>query len=88
MQVAMNPQNTVFDAKRLIGRKYTDPSVQEDIKHWPFKVVDGPDHKPLIEGKHPGAYRCASSIGICDLMRLWQELLLRESGLSLVSWLL
>ncbi|KAL7283565.1 heat shock protein HSS1 [Trametes coccinea BRFM310] len=52
-QVAMNPHNTVFDAKRLIGRKFTDPEVQADIKHYPFTVFDK-DGKPYIRVQYRG----------------------------------
>ncbi len=47
-QAILNPNNTIFDAKRLIGRKYNDPCVQSDLKHFPFNVIDK-DNKPIIE---------------------------------------
>ncbi|KAK8396337.1 hypothetical protein O3P69_005402 [Scylla paramamosain] len=51
-QVAMNPNNTVFDAKRLIGRKFDDATVQSDMKQWPFTVVsDGGKPKISVEYK-------------------------------------
>lgn len=47
-QAAMNPSNTVFDVKRLIGRKFSDPTVQRDKKLLPFSVVNK-DGKPMVE---------------------------------------
>ena len=44
-----NPTNTVFDAKRLIGRNFDDPTVQKDIEHFAYTVKSTPDNKPLIE---------------------------------------
>jgi len=48
-QTAMNPKNTVFDAKRLIGRKFSDQQVQDDMKDWSYKVISGASDKPMIE---------------------------------------
>lgn len=53
-QVAMNAENTVFDAKRLIGRKFMDSVVQHDMKQWPFHVIEGNHGKPLIQVNYMG----------------------------------
>jgi len=53
-QVAMNPQNTVFDAKRLIGRNFNDPAVQNDQKIWPFTLVNDGSNKPTIQVEYKG----------------------------------
>ncbi|GAO16225.1 hypothetical protein UVI_02000080 [Ustilaginoidea virens] len=53
-QVAMNPHNTVFDAKRLIGRKFNDAEVQADMKHFPFKIISDKGGKPLVEVEFKG----------------------------------
>ncbi|KAF8892573.1 putative SSB2-heat shock protein of HSP70 family, cytosolic [Infundibulicybe gibba] len=52
-QAAMNPRNTVFDAKRLIGRRFDDPDVKKDMTHWPFEVVEK-DGSPLIKVQYLG----------------------------------
>ena len=53
-QTAMNPENTVFDEKRLIGRDFDDESVQKDLKTLSFKVNKGPNNKPQISVKYRG----------------------------------
>ncbi|EKF38774.1 glucose-regulated protein 78, putative [Trypanosoma cruzi marinkellei] len=52
-QVAMNPTNTVFDVKRMIGRKFDDPDLQSDMKHWPFKVTVN-EGNPVVEVQFRG----------------------------------
>ncbi|CAF3478985.1 unnamed protein product, partial [Rotaria sp. Silwood2] len=47
-QLTSNPENTVFDVKRLIGREFNDPSVQQDIRHFPFTVIEK-NSKPIIQ---------------------------------------
>lgn len=51
-QSTMNPKNTVYDAKRLIGRKFTDTNVQADTKLWSFNVTGDKDNKPMINVKY------------------------------------
>ena len=50
-QASSNPTNTVFDAKRMIGRKFNDANIQRDIKNWPFKVIEKSD-KPMIQATY------------------------------------
>merc|ERR1719233_1569191 len=54
-QAARNAENTVFDAKRLIGRKFGDQTVQSDIKQWPFKVIRSSQDRPAVEVQYDGA---------------------------------
>ena len=53
-QITSNPTNTVFDAKRMIGRKFSDPLIQNDLKHWPFTIIPDETDKPVIEVEYLG----------------------------------
>ncbi|CAL8089816.1 unnamed protein product [Calicophoron daubneyi] len=53
IQLELNPENTIYDFKRLIGRRYDDPMIKEDTKHWPFSVVQE-DGRVKIEVHYKG----------------------------------
>ncbi|GAU18977.1 hypothetical protein TSUD_178940 [Trifolium subterraneum] len=71
-QAAANPQNTIFDAKRLIGRKFSDEVVQKDINLWPFKVIAGTNNKPLVSVQYKGQKKhlCAEEISSMVLTKM------------------
>lgn len=55
-QASMNPENTIFDAKRMIGRRFDDPVIQSDSKHWPFKIINK-NNKIYIQVKYKNEIR-------------------------------
>ncbi|KAL9689844.1 hypothetical protein QQ045_010235 [Rhodiola kirilowii] len=59
----------VVDAKRLIGRRFSDQSVQADMKHWPFKVIPGPGDKPMIVVNYKGEEKQFSAEEISSMQR-------------------
>ena len=73
-----NPQNTVFDAKRLIGRKMEDEDIARDLKHWPFKVTEK-NGKPAISVKHKGGDRDFVSYCLPRYIDIWLHLSLSLS---------
>ncbi|CDO94077.1 unnamed protein product [Kluyveromyces dobzhanskii CBS 2104] len=66
-QAALNPKNTVFDAKRLIGRRFDEESVQSDMKTWPFKIIDS-NEAPLIEVEYLGETKTFSPQEISSMV--------------------
>lgn len=66
-QVAMNPKNTIFDAKRLIGRKFDESSVQSDMKHWPFKVLNK-QGKPMVQVEYKNEIKTFSPEEISSMV--------------------
>ncbi|XP_058741889.1 heat shock cognate 70 kDa protein-like [Vicia villosa] len=73
-QAATNPQNTIFDAKRLMGRKFSDDVVQKDMNLWPFKVIADVNNKPMVAVKYKGQEKhlCAEEISSMVLTKMRQ----------------
>ncbi|XP_021829897.1 heat shock cognate 70 kDa protein-like [Prunus avium] len=67
-QAVRFPANSIFDAKRLIGRRFSDASVQSDVKLWPFKVIEGPEDKPMIVIRHRGEEKRFAAEDISSLV--------------------
>lgn len=65
-QVSINPTNTIFDAKRMIGRTMNE--LKQDMKHWPFKVVDGKSNQPNVQVTYKGEEKIFSPEEISSMV--------------------
>jgi L1 cell adhesion molecule like protein len=88
-QAALNHKNTIFDAKRLIGRKFTDETVQSDMKHWPF-IVFSKDEKPYIKVTYKGEEKTfspeeISSMVLTEMKNIAEAYLGREVKKAVVT---
>ena len=72
----MNPSNTIFDIKRLLGRRFSEPTVQADMEHWPFKVISKGDDKPVIVVQYQGETKqfLPEEISAMVLWPRWRQL--------------
>lgn len=66
-QAAMNPENTVFDIKRLIGRRFDDPTVKKDVESWPFKITDQGGN-PMVQVQYLGETKTFSPQEISSMV--------------------
>ncbi|CAI9753811.1 unnamed protein product [Fraxinus pennsylvanica] len=64
----MNPKNTISQIKRLIGRQFSDPELQQDLKSLPFSVTEGPDGYPLIHARYLGEMRTFTPIQVLGMV--------------------
>ncbi len=78
-QASINPDNTIYDAKRLIGRKFSDQVVQDDMKLWPFKVVKDDTDRPQISVKDKNFYAEEISAMVLSHMKEIAESFLGEN---------
>merc|ERR1719378_18670 len=89
-QAAMNPTNTVFDAKRLIGRRFSDSSTQSDMKHFPFKVVQKDGDRPAIQVEYKGETKTffpeeISSMVLVKMKEIGEAYLGKDVGNAVVT---